>query len=166
MAEGDTSTNKDPKWVTLQSASEQSGIAISTLRNWHRRGLIDARREREGKRTRTLVRRDQVLARVRDEDPGAPSQGGSAETTSGSLPSDPLWTDLIRELGQAYERTGRAEAQVELLSRQVAELSARAAERSRLEILEKENRLLREELERTRGEVREARGATRFGHRR
>jgi hypothetical protein len=155
MAKGrETTTENGRQWLSLRAASEEAGVSVSTLRNWYRKGLIEVRSEQDRNGTRKLVRRDEVLARSRASE-RARRPGDSNGVGNESSPSDALWTDLIRELGETHERAGRAEAKVEQLSRQLAKGSRPSADDPRLEILEKENRLLREELGRARDQVRE-----------
>ena len=140
-------------WVTLRHASDETGISISTLRNWYRKGLVNSRIEKGPNGTQRLVELGEVRGRVPQKyapertTPGATASIGEV-AVSKSLP------DLIEELAQARERAGRAEARAELLMQQLTELRSQSgASDANHNTLHAENEMLRERFERLREEA-------------
>lgn len=141
----------DGNWVTLRRASDETGVSISTLRNWYRKGLVSSRIEKGPNGTQRLVELAEVGSRVpqkRTPDRTAPGASTSIEavSVSKSLP------DLIEELAQARERAGRAEARAELLMQQLTELRSQSANTDHGS-LHTENEMLRERFERLRDQA-------------
>ncbi|HYN35578.1 MAG TPA: hypothetical protein VEV82_01240 [Actinomycetota bacterium] len=137
--------------MTLRRASDETGVSISTLRNWYRKGLVDSRIEKGPNGTQRLVELAEVGSRVpqkKTPDRTAPGASTSIEavSVSKSLP------DLIEELAQARERAGRAEARAELLMQQLTELRSQSANTDHGS-LHTENEMLRERFERLRDQA-------------
>ena len=154
-----------PDWVTLREAAREAGVSVSTLRNWYRKGLIESRAAEGSNGPQKMVRRLEVLERA--------NKGGSRPRGAGDPPPEQVpgpgpngaaprrapgrgdlvavtraLPELIRELADARERAGRAEAKAEFLAEQIAELRARPDDgAARAAALEEENRLLRRRLQ-------------------
>ena len=106
-------------WVTLRQASDQTGISVSTLRNWYRKGLVNSRVEKGPNGAQRLVRLEEVGERVKAK---AKSEHSPADTADASEPVSKSLHELIEELAEARERAGRAEARAEFLAQQITEL--------------------------------------------
>lgn len=64
-----------PSWVTLKDAAESAGVSVSTLRNWYRKGRIEARTVRGPNGEQRLVRLDEVVG-LRGDKPVQPEEPG------------------------------------------------------------------------------------------
>ena len=143
----------DDAWTTLRKAAEETGVSISTLRNWYRKGLIDSRVEKGPNGSQRIVRLDEVVRRTRTQSDRASAagstQGGDRAGLRGDLGVSVSLQDLIAEHAAARERAGRAEARCEFLEREIDELrrhlQSGGSERQRA--LEAENQMLRERLD-------------------
>lgn len=141
------------EWVTLRRASEATGVSISTLRSWYRKGTIDSRIEKGPNGSQRIVRLKEVAERVKpppakEESPSrAAANGKRARSNGAAVPAE--IRDVIEELAAARERAGRAEARADLLEREIVELRSRPAgfNAEHVATLEAENRVLRERLE-------------------
>ena len=147
-------------WITLRLASERTGVSISTLRNWYRKGLIDSRVEKGPNGSQRIVRLEEVVARTKapaDQPAPAetttPARGATGSSVDLSVPAS--FTDLIAEHAAACERAGRAEARCEFLEREIDELRMQLESHSsdRYRALEAENGMLRQRLELLRGQA-------------
>ena len=132
-------------WVTLREASDQTGVSVSTLRNWYRKGLVNSRVEKGPNGAQRLVRLEEVGERVRAKVPADPTPAQTSSVDSESVSSQ--LRGLIEELAEARERAGRAEARAELLAQQINELRAQASASLADETLKTENEMLRERLD-------------------
>ncbi len=143
----------DDGWVTLRQASDDTGVSISTLRSWYRKGLIDSRVEKGPNGSQRIVRLQEVAARARPATRPAGTGDGLPDRNAraGEL------RQVIEELAAARERAGRAEARADLLAQELSELRERAANGGgeHVATLEAENRMLRERLELMRGQAEE-----------
>ena len=140
-------------WITLRKASDETGVSISTLRNWYRKGLIDSRVEKGPNGSQRIVRLEEVVARTKA---GRTSAESSARHDDGQVsngPADlsvaPSLSDLIAEHAAACERAGRAETRNEFLERELEELRSRfeSSSSERYKALQAENEMLRERFE-------------------
>lgn len=160
-----SSAKAGPQWVPLAEAAERAGVNPSTLRNWARNGKVESRTANGSGGPRRLVRLEEVVARASgDSAPGPVRGGGGDPSTDGAkkrsksieedlgaqlVPVMKALPDMIRELAEARERAGRAEAKVEFLSDQLAELRSRREESGTARgALEQENRILEQRLAR------------------
>lgn len=161
-----SSTGKaDPQWVPLAEAAERAGVNVSTLRNWARSGKVESRTANGSGGPRRLVRLEEVVARASGDSPprraGATGDDVASDDTmqrsrsieeelgAQLVPVMKALPDMIRELAEARERTGRAEAKAEFLSDQLAELRSRREESGTARgALEQENRILEQRLAR------------------
>lgn len=143
----------DGNWVTLRRASDETGVSISTLRNWYRKGLVDSRIEKGPNGTQRLVELGEVGGRVPEKN--TPERTLPAASTSiGAVSVSKALPDLIEELAQARERAGRAEARAELLMQQLTELRSQSGSSSAdHHSLHAENEMLRERFERLRDQA-------------
>ena len=132
-------------WVTLREASDQTGVSVSTLRNWYRKGLVNSRVEKGPNGAQRLVRLEEVGERVRAKVPADPTPAQTSSVDSESVSSQ--LRSLIEELAEARERAGRAEARAELLAQQLNELRSQASASLTDETLKTENEMLRERLD-------------------
>ena len=140
-ARGDgTAAEGDNGWVTLRRASEQTGVPISTLRSWYRKGLIDSRVEKGPNGSQRIVRLDEVAGRAKPAPEGSssPAEVGDGGSVAAELRA------VIDELAAARERAGRAEARADLLAQELEELRRRGSDGEHVIALEAENRMLRE----------------------
>ena len=149
------------EWVTLRRASEATGVSISTLRSWYRKGAIDSRVEKGPNGGQRIVRLEEVAERTKPpatKAPAAkagsngsgPARGASnGRGASGGVKVPAEVREVIEDLAVARERAGRAEARADLLEKEVIELRARPAGSNAQHVatLEAENRVLRERLE-------------------
>ena len=136
----------DADWVTLRQASDQTGVSVSTLRNWYRKGLVNSRVEKGPNGAQRLVKLQEVGERVKAKTPADPTP--APETSSGGSDSvSKSLHELIEELAEARERAGRAEAKAELLGQQIVELRSQQKPAAVDENLKAENEMLRERLE-------------------
>ena len=141
-------------WITLRGASDETGVSISTLRNWYRKGLIDSRVEKGPNGSQRIVRLDEVTARTKrvSEPASGPARARNESPASkgpADLPVSPSLSDLIAEHAAACERAGRAEARNEFLERELEELRMRldGSGSERYKSLQAENKMLRERVE-------------------
>lgn len=140
-------------WVTLRQASESTGIPVSTLRKWARRGRVPSRLEETEAGARRLVALEEVQARARGVrqdptpepersarsrvEPPPPVRENTGEPTPphGTMlvPID-AWDKMLLQLGnlhqagqqlaEARERAARAETEAAFLRERLAELKA------------------------------------------
>ena len=169
-----------PEWVPVRSAAEEAGISVSTLRNWYRKGLIESRTSNGSNGGHRMVRRTEVLERAHagkaattaDEaavsiDPESSTEAAHDPTTS-KVPAEQVSTapseerlasrtsvpELARELADAGERAGRAEARLEFVTAQLNELRAQNdEERKKVSALEQENVVLQRRLRQLEADV-------------
>ena len=71
-----SSVKEGPTWVPLKDAAGRAGVSVSTLRNWDRKGRIEARTVRGPNGEQRLVRIDEVLALRGKRDPAGQSTAG------------------------------------------------------------------------------------------
>jgi hypothetical protein len=137
-------------WVTLRVASEATGVALSTLRNWARKGRVPTALEEAAEGTHRMVSLEGVRARARQL--GHPVVEPGATTTAVVPPSAPAadgeevatpplgtmlvpidaWDKMLLQLGnlhqagqqlaEARERAARAETEAAFLRERLAEL--------------------------------------------
>ena len=133
------------KWVTLREAADDTGIAVSTLRNWARKGRVTSRIEDRVEGPRRIV----DLASVRDHAAalGRLDQVPTAVVTPATPPAPPdpvpeghmlvpmdAWDKMVMQLGNlheagqqladARERAAKAETEAAFLRERVADLRA------------------------------------------
>ena len=159
-----SSAKAGPQWVPLAEAAERAGVNASTLRNWARNGKVESRTANGSGGPRRLVRLEEVMARASgDSAPRAGATGDDASSDDAKkrtasieeelgaqlVPVMKALPDMIRELAEARERAGRAEAKAEFLNDQLAELRSRREESGTARgALEQENRILEQRLAR------------------
>ena len=142
-------------WVTLRVASEATGVPLSTLRNWARKGRVATALEESPEGTHRMVSLEGVRARARQlghpvVEPGAtttqvsppPAPTGDVEDVAAPPPGTMLvpidaWDKMLLQLGnlhqagqqlaEARERAARAETEAEFLRERLAELRASPA---------------------------------------
>ncbi|MDQ4142903.1 MAG: hypothetical protein M3198_04020 [Actinomycetota bacterium] len=135
----------DGEWVTLRRAAEETGVSISTLRSWYRKGLVDSRVEKGPNGSQRMVRLAEITSRARRDNgrEAQPAPGPGTAAFPGEL------RELIAELASARERAGRAEARADFLAQELADLRSapREAGNEHARELDAENRMLRERLE-------------------
>jgi hypothetical protein len=73
-----TPVKQGPNWVPLKQAASQAGVSVGTLRNWYRKGRIEARTTRGATGQQRLVRLDEVLAQPGAK-PAAASDGDDSQ---------------------------------------------------------------------------------------
>lgn len=130
------------KWVTLKEASRVAGVSVSTLRNWYRKEVISSRTERGPNGEQRLVRLDEVTKRA-----GAADENASPNGEVDLVPVIEALPRLIKDLGEARERAGRAEAKVEMLTEELDQIRSRRENTSTARSeLEQENRILQQRL--------------------
>jgi hypothetical protein len=137
-------------WVTLRVASEATGVPLSTLRNWARKGRVATALEESAEGTHRMVSLDGVRARARQlghpvvepgettnpvAPPPVPTEHleEAASTPPGTMlvPID-AWDKMLLQLGnlhqagqqlaEARERAARAETEALFLRQRLAEL--------------------------------------------
>jgi hypothetical protein len=142
-------------WVTLRVASEATGVPLSTLRNWARKGRVATALEESAEGTHRMVSLEGVRARARQlghavvepgptttqvSPPPPPTRGPEdvAAPPPGTMlvPID-AWDKMLLQLGnlhqagqqlaEARERAARAETEAEFLRERLAELRATPA---------------------------------------
>lgn len=151
----------DDGWATLRKAAEETGVSISTLRNWYRKGLIDSRVEKGPNGSQRIVRLDEVVRRTRAQAERSTAAGTSLAGERAGRRDDVgvslSLQELIAEQAAARERAGRAEARCEFLEREIDELRKHleGGGSERQHALEAENRMLRERLDLMRGQAEE-----------
>jgi hypothetical protein len=137
------------QWIGIRQAAKDSGVSISTLRNWYRKGLIESRLMPGPNGEQRMVRSEEVMSRAAE---GMSSTVASDGRLSGNgaglevVPAARSLPDLVRELALARERAGRAETKAEFLSDQLAETKERVdflENESPVRELKEENTLLR-----------------------
>jgi hypothetical protein len=131
-------------WMTLRQASDASGIPLSTLRNWARKGRVPTALEEFTHGTRRIVSLDAVRARARqlgqpvNEEPAVepqkPSIVGQDQVPPPGTMLVPIaaWDKMLiqlgnlhqagQELAEARERAARAETEASFLRERLAEL--------------------------------------------
>jgi DNA-binding transcriptional MerR regulator len=138
-------------WLTLRQASEETGLPVSTLRNWARKGRIPTTLEDTPSGPRRMVSLQGVRERARrlghgvegggaldrgpvaEPGPAEPVAPGQVSPPSGTMlvPID-AWDKMLIQLGnlhqagqqlaEARERAARAETEAEFLRERLAEL--------------------------------------------
>ena len=112
--------------VTLQEAASRTGASVSVLRKWTKTGLLAS--SRSGTRIQVALADVETLAAERLGNRAAPTM----ETAGGIMVPVDAWNRVMdqlghlhsagRELAEARERAGRAEARAEFLEQRLAEL--------------------------------------------
>ena len=143
-------------WVTLRVASEATGVPLSTLRNWARKGRVSTALEESAEGTHRMVSLEGIKARARQlghsvVEPGeaatnqvppppaaAVFPGDVAAPPPGTMlvPID-AWDKMLLQLGnlhqagqqlaEARERAARAETEAQFLRERLADLRATPA---------------------------------------
>jgi hypothetical protein len=137
-------------WLTLRQASEATGIPVSTLRNWARKGKVPTSLDETPSGPRRMVSLEGVKARARQlgheaeavggahyrqtvDQPRAPVSPGQVSPPPGTMlvPID-AWDKMLLQLGnlhqagqqlaEARERAARAETEAAFLRERLAEL--------------------------------------------
>lgn len=122
--------------ITLQEASHQFGVSVSTLRSWSRGGKLDA----VSTSGRWMVTPGSVAARLSERHSGparytrkprAARSGPSADGTTMLVPRD-AWDKLMDQLGnlheagqmlaEARERAAKAETEASFLRERLGEM--------------------------------------------
>ena len=135
-----------PRWVTLREAAEATGIPLSTVGSWARKGRVPSRLEQRAAGPRRTVDPAAVAAlaaarggrRASPERESPPSPSAPSRIPDGHLlvPRD-AWEKMLaqlgnlheagRELAEARERAAKAETEAAFLRERLAETRARAA---------------------------------------
>jgi hypothetical protein len=128
-------------WATLREAAAASGVPISTIRKWARKGRISSRLVQHGDNPLRIVDLDDVLDLARQRTP-APEPGSAGSPlphpVAPSIPEGhmlvPLdaWDKMVAQLGnlheagqqlaEAGERAAKAETEVVFLRERLTEL--------------------------------------------
>jgi hypothetical protein len=136
--------------VTLREASEATGVPVSTLRNWARKGRVATALEESAEGTHRMVSLEAIRARARQlghpvVEPGTtttpvvppPAPTVDVEEVAAPPPGTMLvpidaWDKMLIQLGnlhqagqqlaEARERAARAETEAEFLRERLAEL--------------------------------------------
>jgi hypothetical protein len=137
-------------WVTLRVASEATGVPLSTLRNWARKGRVATALEESVEGTHRMVSLEGVRARARQlghpvvepeattpvAPPAAPVDVEEVVTPPPGTMVVPIdaWDKMLLQLGNlhqagqqladARERAARAETEAAFLRERLAELRA------------------------------------------
>jgi len=134
-------------WLTLREASTATGIPVTTLRNWARKGRVATSLDETAGGTRRMVSLDGVRARARqlgqDVEPMATAESvprPRVEPDPGSPPPGTMlvpidaWDKMLLQLGnlhqagqqlaEARERAAKAETEAEFLRERLAEMRA------------------------------------------
>ncbi|MGH8950634.1 MAG: hypothetical protein ACRDX9_04345 [Acidimicrobiia bacterium] len=134
-------------WLTLREASTATGIPVTTLRNWARKGRVATSLDETADGTRRMVSLDEVKARARqlgqDIEPLTTSETvppPRAEADPGSPPPGTMlvpidaWDKMLLQLGNlhqagqqladARERAAKAETEAAFLRERLAEMRA------------------------------------------
>jgi DNA-binding transcriptional MerR regulator len=138
-------------WLSLRQASDATGIPVSTLRNWARKGRIPTSLDETPSGTRRMVSLNGVRARARQLGQTVQPVAGTREQAAGGpepqapVPADPMspppgtmlvpidaWDKMLLQLGnlhqagqqlaEARERAARAETEAAFLRERLAEL--------------------------------------------
>jgi DNA-binding transcriptional MerR regulator len=139
-------------WLSLRQASDATGIPVSTLRNWARKGRIPTSLDETPSGTRRMVSLNGVRARARQLGQTAQPVAGTRERAAAGgtepqapVPADPMspppgtmlvpidaWDKMLLQLGnlhqagqqlaEARERAARAETEAAFLRERLAEL--------------------------------------------
>jgi hypothetical protein len=136
-------------WVTLREASDATGVQLSTLRNWARKGRVPTALEESAEGTHRMVSLDGVRARARQlghpvvepratTEPVAPPATTSHVDEAATPPPGTMlvpidaWDKMLLQLGnlhqagqqlaEARERAARAETEATFLRERLAEL--------------------------------------------
>jgi hypothetical protein len=149
------SNGSHSRWVTLREASDQTGISVSTLRNWYGKGLVNSRVEKGPNGAQRLVMLEEISERVAAKNSNSHSNSSSSNSSAGTPSTAAAATQpaadagdrslsvLIEELALARERAGRAEARAELLAQQLTEARAQSGNSVAAETLKEEIEVLR-----------------------
>lgn len=149
-------------WLTLRQASDASGIALSTVRNWARKGRVPTALEESAEGTRRMVSLEGVMERARrlgqnvdvvvatETKTGSPAPAPEqAAPPPGTMlvPID-AWDKMLLQLGnlheagqqlaEARERAARAETEATFLRERLAELRATPAPEPEQAVVEDE----------------------------
>ena len=135
-------------WLTLREASTATGIPVTTLRNWARKGRVATSLDDTGDGTRRMVSLDGVRARARqlgqDLEPRVATKADAASAEVGHGPGSPppgtmlvpidAWDKMLIQLGNlhqagqqladARERAAKAETEAAFLRERLAEMRA------------------------------------------
>lgn len=134
-------------WLTLREASTATGIPVTTLRNWARKGRVATSLDETADGTRRMVSLEGVKARARqlgqDVEHMAATETGpppTVEQDRGSPPPGTMlvpidaWDKMLLQLGnlhqagqqlaEARERAARAETEAAFLRERLAEMRA------------------------------------------
>ena len=144
-------------WLSLRQASDATGIPVSTLRNWARKGRIATSLDETPSGTRRMVSLNGVRARARQLGQATLPAAGSPERAAAvapesqaPVPADPMspppgtmlvpidaWDKMLLQLGnlhqagqhlaEARERAARAETEAAFLRERLAELRETSA---------------------------------------
>jgi hypothetical protein len=129
-------------WLPLRQASDATGVPLSTLRNWARKGRIPTALEEFSDGTRRIVPVEAVRERARqlgqpvsEEPPSQPTalESGQATPPPGTmLVPIAAWDKMLIQLGnlheagqqlaEARERAARAETEAAFLRERLAEM--------------------------------------------
>ena len=135
-------------WLTLREASDATGVQLSTLRNWARKGRVPTALEESADGTHRMVSLEGVRARARQlghqvvESRPTPAAGPGAspiiEDENVTPPPGTMlvpidaWDKMLHQLGnlheagqqlaEARERAGRAETEAAFLRERLAEM--------------------------------------------
>lgn len=135
-------------WVTLRRASEETGVSISTLRSWYRKGVVDSRVEKGPNGSQRIVRLEEIAGRAKRADKTEATDAHTREPRADGVALPNELREMIDELAEARERAGRAEARADFLARELTDLRARPSDqREHVAALEAENRMLRARLD-------------------
>ncbi len=135
--------------MTLREASDATGVQLSTLRNWARKGRVPTALEESAEGTHRMVSLDGVRARARQlghpvVEPGTTTESVAPPATTSHVeePATPppgtmlvpidAWDKMLLQLGnlhqagqqlaEARERAARAETEATFLRERLAEL--------------------------------------------
>ncbi|HWL48697.1 MAG TPA: hypothetical protein VNT92_02380 [Acidimicrobiia bacterium] len=137
-------------WLTLREASDATGVQLSTLRNWARKGRVPTALEESADGTHRMVSMEGVRARARqlghqvvEPRPTPPVAAASPPLVEEEQASPPpgtmlvpieAWDKMLHQLGnlheagqqlaEARERAARAETEASFLRERLAEMRA------------------------------------------
>jgi hypothetical protein len=153
-----TSSNQAPAavrpaagdWMTLREASDATGVQLSTIRNWARKGRVPTALEESAEGTHRMVSLEGVRARARQlghpiiesrSKPTPPLAAASPQVVEEERASPPpgtmlvpidAWDKMLHQLGnlheagqqlaEARERAARAETEAAFLRERLAEM--------------------------------------------
>ena len=122
--------------ITLREAERRFGVTASTLRNWARKGAIDAVMDDGAVGRKWMVNPDSVahrLSRTPARAISRPAGAGASEDGAMLVPRD-AWDRLMEQLGnlheagmrlaEARERAAKAETEATFLRERLAEMRA------------------------------------------